>query len=149
VATADDNAAMGSLAIRMITFDCADARTLGRFWAEALGWNVYWDEDPEVLVAPAFPLPPGAEPGLLFIPVPEPKRAKNRMHLDLGAEDGTRDQHVERLVGLGARVIDDRREPDGTGWVVLADPEGNELCVARGRAEQSTPATRVIGLTVE
>lgn len=42
---------------------------------------------------------------------------------------------ASRLLGLGAQVVDDRRNPDGTGWVVLADPEGNEFCLLRSRAE--------------
>jgi hypothetical protein len=68
--------------------------------------------------------------------VSEGKAVKNRLHLDIRPRELTRDAEVERLVGLGARQIDDRRTPEGLGWVVLADPEGNEFCVERGVTER-------------
>jgi hypothetical protein len=77
---------------------------------------------------------------MLFIPVPEGKTVKNRLHLDVSPVDRTRDEEVARLIGLGATQIDDRRSADGAGWVVLADPEGNEFCVERSDAEHG-PAT--------
>ena len=123
-----------------ITVDCGDAPSLAWFWAQALGWHLFYDDDPVVVVAPAFPPTAAMRPAMLFIPVPEGKTAKNRMHLDLEPTDRTRDEEVERLVGLGATVLDDRREADGSGWVVLADPEGNEFCVVRAASER--PAGR-------
>jgi predicted enzyme related to lactoylglutathione lyase len=119
--------------IHNITFDCADARRLADFWSGLLGWNVYYDDDPEVVVAPSFP---HSGTGLLFIPVPEGKTAKNRMHLDLAPEDATRDETVERAVAAGGSVIGDHRREDGSGWVTMADPEGNEFCIERSRAER-------------
>ncbi|MDQ6714483.1 MAG: VOC family protein [Actinomycetota bacterium] len=68
---------------------------------------------------------------LLFLKVPEPKTVKNRMHVCLRPTDRTRDEEVERLLGLGATMFNDLRKPDGSGWAVLADPEGNEFCVLR------------------
>ena len=65
---------------RNVTVDCRDPLALGRFWAAVLGWNVYFDDDPEVLVAPAYP--PSGGPTMLFIRVPEPRMAKNRVHVD-------------------------------------------------------------------
>ncbi|MDQ3733323.1 MAG: VOC family protein, partial [Actinomycetota bacterium] len=65
---------------------------------------------------------------------------KNRLHLDLRPTDRTRDEEVARLLALGASLIDDRRRPDGTGWAVLADPEGNEFCVERSAVERSATA---------
>lgn len=119
--------------IRHVTIDCSDAFRLGSFWAEVLGASVHEDDKPgdeEALVETA-----GA--GLLFITVPEPKSAKNRVHLDIQPQDRTRDEEVERLLALGATLVDDRRRPDGTGWVVLADVEGNEFCVERSAAERA------------
>jgi predicted enzyme related to lactoylglutathione lyase len=121
---------------RNITVDCADAHALAGFWSQTLGWPVFSDDDPEVLVAPSFPHG-GELPSMLFIPVPEGKTAKNRLHLDLQPTDRTRDDEVARLVGLGARIVEDHRSDDGTGWVYLADPEGNEFCVERSRDERS------------
>ena len=124
--------------LQSVTFDCSDARALGSFWAEVLGWNVYFDDDPEVLVAASFP-PSLADPQVLFIPVPEGKAAKNRVHLDVAPIDGTRDEEVARLIELGAALVHDHRTPDGAGWVWMTDPEGNEFCVVRSDGER--PAT--------
>ena len=121
--------------MRNVTFDCADARALAGFWAEALGWHVYFDDDPEVVVAPTFP-PVGVEPKLLFIPVPEGRTGKNRLHLDVAPLDRTRDEEVARLTELGATVVEDHRTADGAGWVWMADPEGNDFCVERSDAER-------------
>ena len=69
---------------------------------------------------------------MLFIEVPEAKTVKNRLHLDLVPTGGrTREEEVGRLLDLGATPVADLRTPDGRGWVTLADPEGNELCVLR------------------
>jgi catechol 2,3-dioxygenase-like lactoylglutathione lyase family enzyme len=119
-------------AVRHLTFDCHDAYALATFWADALGARVHEDDvpgDPEVLLV-------GPEPGLLFIQVPEGKTVKNRLHVDLEPVDRTRDAEVERLVGIGATVLADHRRPEGSGWVTLADPEGNEFCVERSKAER-------------
>ncbi|MEU5690751.1 VOC family protein [Actinosynnema sp. NPDC020468] len=119
--------------VRHITVDCADPHALARFWSDVTGRPLSDDDnpgDPEVF------LDLGAGPGLLFVRVPEPKAGKNRVHLDV-QPDTTRDAEVDRLLHLGARLEDDRRRPDGTGWVVLADPEGNEFCVERSAAERS------------
>ena len=126
---------------RNITFDCTDAPTLARFWAEALGWQLFSDDDPEVLVAPSFPHT-GDGPTMLFIPVPEPRTAKNRMHLDVSPATGTRDEEVARLQGLGATIVEDHRNGDGSGWVWMADPEGNDFCVERSAAERAAPSSR-------
>lgn len=120
-----------------VTVDCRDAKALARFWAEVLGWHVYFDEDPEVLVAPSFPYR-GEGPTMLFIPVPEPRTVKNRLHLDLRPTDRTHDQEVERLVALGATVVEDHRSDRGGGWVWLADPEGNDLCIEQAESERSS-----------
>jgi predicted enzyme related to lactoylglutathione lyase len=65
--------------------------------------------------------------------VPDTKQVKNRVHLDLRPADRTRDEEVERVVGLGAKFLADFRRPDGGGWVTLADPEGNEFCILSRR----------------
>ncbi|MFD8755566.1 VOC family protein [Kitasatospora sp. NPDC059577] len=124
---------MASL-VRHVTIDCADPFALATFWAGALEGTLGEDDNPgdeEALVESA-----GA--ALLFIRVPEGKPAKNRVHLDLQPQDRSRDEEAERLVALGATVLADRRRPDGTGWITLADPEGNEFCVERSKAERAT-----------
>ncbi|WP_320779108.1 VOC family protein [Streptomyces sp. CRN 30] len=118
-------------AIRHTTISSNDAYALGSFWSRVLGRPLQEDDrpgDPEVLIEGA---------GLLFVTVPDRKSAvRNRLHLDLQPQDGTRDEEVERLLGLGASLVDDRRNADGTGWAVLTDPEGNEFCVERGAGER-------------
>lgn len=121
--------------IRNITFDCADPWALSGFWQEVTGYQRNPEDvpsDDEVLLQ----APGDAGPGLLFIRVPEGKTVKNRVHLDLQPHT-TRDNQVASLLELGARFVDDQRRPDGTGWVVLADPEGNEFCVERSAAERA------------
>ncbi|MFE2584479.1 VOC family protein [Streptomyces sp. NPDC059378] len=120
-----------SSSIRHVTVDCADAYALGSFWSRVLGRPLHDDDhpgDPQALIEGA---------GLLFVTVPEAKAVKNRVHFDLQPQDRTRDEEVERLLALGARLVDDRRNEDGTGWAVLADPEGNEFCVERSAAERA------------
>jgi hypothetical protein len=61
--------------------------------------------------------------------VPDDKVVKNRLHLDLRPTDRNREEEVARLVELGAVHVADFRRSDGSGWITLADPEGNEFCV--------------------
>lgn len=118
------------------TFDSLDAFAQSRFWAGVLDFR----EDPHGPNAPddeeCMIFSADGTLRLLFIRVADAKQVKNRVHLDLQPAQGTRDQELERLLGLGARAVDDRRLPDGTGWVVLADPEGNEFCILRSDAER-------------
>lgn len=106
--------------IKSVTFDCADALRLAEFWAAALGSNVDEDATPEKAFVEAAGW---GGPTMWFNQVPEPKTAKNRMHLDLRAPGPIGDE-VRRLVELGASV-----RHDGPGLVVMQDPEGNEFCV--------------------
>jgi catechol 2,3-dioxygenase-like lactoylglutathione lyase family enzyme len=122
--------------IHHITVDCADPAALTSFWSEVTGWR----EDPANPNEPGddewLLLNPNSGSNLLFIQVPEGKTSKNRLHLDLVPTDRTRDEEVERLLGLGATLFGDHRRPDGRGWVTLTDPEGNEFCVERSDAER-------------
>lgn len=122
--------------IRHITVDCSgDPYDLGLFWSAVLGRPLHDDDqpgDPAALIAG-----PAGSPGLLFIRVPEDKAVKNRLHLDLQPPAGTTiTAEVERIRSLGGRVLDDRRTPEGRGWVVFADPEDNEFCVELSVSER-------------
>ncbi|MGI5492790.1 VOC family protein [Microtetraspora malaysiensis] len=122
--------------IHTMTVDCARPYELAGWWSTALGWPLVDSEPGDDMVMLDRP---GGPPHLLFIRVPEGKTTKNRLHLDVRAVDGaTRDQEVERLVGLGATLYEDHRNADGSGWVTLLDPEGNEFCVCRSEAERSS-----------
>ena len=72
---------------------------------------------------------PNGGPRLLFQVVPEPKTVKNRVHVDIHVADGRPAAEVERLITLGARKLYEGR-PGPHTWVTMADPEGNEYCVA-------------------
>ncbi|QLH21378.1 VOC family protein [Streptomyces sp. Rer75] len=138
-----------------ITFDCADPAGLAAFWAEALAYRVQdapegfdsWDQALEAMGVPperrndasALVDPEGAGPRLFFQRVPEGKRAKNRVHLDVRAAPGLEgdarmaalEAEAERLVSRGATRLE-RHEPAPplfTGHLVMADPEGNEFCL--------------------
>jgi catechol 2,3-dioxygenase-like lactoylglutathione lyase family enzyme len=113
-----------TIRLRNITIDCTDPAKVAGFWSQVTGFSEDPDnpnllDDEEWLL-----LGPAGSPRLLFIKVPE------------GKTERTRDEEVEWLLGLGARSVADHRKPDGTGWVTLADPEGNEFCVERSAAER-------------
>lgn len=121
--------------------DSAAPAVLADFWRSALGYVVLHAGEDYVEIGPAqvsdadlleaIRRGPVA-PALLFVPVPEPKAGKNRLHLDLTPIDGSQDDEVRRLEGLGARRVDIGQ--GHTSWVVMADPEGNEFCVLRSLA---------------
>jgi predicted enzyme related to lactoylglutathione lyase len=121
--------------IRSITVDCADPYRQALFWSELTGWQED-PGDPNNLGDPEGRIVSAHGISLLFIPVPEDKVVKNRVHLDLTPTAHGRDEEVARLLGIGASLVDDQRRPDGTGWVVMADPEGNEFCVERSARER-------------
>ena len=116
-----------------VTFDCRDAEAVARFWQSVTGHRIELVPDPGnpywVLTSANVDFP-----RLVFVTVPEAKSIKNRMHLDIVPNDRNQPDEVDRLLALGARVVDDRRAVKPGGWVVLADPEGNEFCVEGGSA---------------
>jgi predicted enzyme related to lactoylglutathione lyase len=109
-----------------VVVDSEDPSALARFWAEVLDWKIVFESDDEVVIAKDE----DQYPGLVFVPVPESKAVKNRLHIDLAPDD--RDTEVERLLSLGATRADVGQSSEVT-WVVLADPEGNEFCVLSAR----------------
>jgi len=115
--------------------DCADAYTLSRWWGTTLDYAEDPDDPNEPGHEECMIQSPDRGHRLLFIEVPEPKQGKNRIHFDLRPRGGTRDEELARLLAHGATEVNDLRQPDGRGWVVLADPEGNEFCILRGKAE--------------
>jgi hypothetical protein len=108
-----------------VTVDCADPERVARFWAAVTGWPASreWHDDYAVGLG-------DGSPRLYFVPVPEPKTAKNRLHMDVVPRDRSQDEEIARLTEIGASVVSDGR-PD-VGWVIMADPEGNEFCIEPG-----------------
>jgi hypothetical protein len=112
--------------------DAHDPAAQARWWADVLDdfrlppeeELATWDDEECWLVGPE-------DRAMMFLKVPEPKTVKNRMHVCVSPTDRTREEEVERLLGLGATMVDDRRNGPDRGWAELADPEGNEFCVLR------------------
>jgi hypothetical protein len=122
------------------SFDAIDAYAQSVFWSKVLDFA----EDPD------DPNLPGHEEclitsrdqseRLLFITVPDGKQLKNRVHLDLRPTDRSREEEVDRVIALGATFFADYRRPDGSGWITLTDPEGNEFCIL-GRSPAGSGAS--------
>lgn len=109
-----------------IVVDCTHMRPVTQFWSQLLGWPVTFEDDEELYIEDEFM-------GIVFGEVPEPKTAKNRVHLDLASATSAQQQEtVDRALELGARHIDFGQGEDAS-HVVLADPEGNEFCVLPAR----------------
>lgn len=119
------------------TIDATDAYAQSLFWEKVLGFAEDPDDPNEPGHEECMIFSPDGRTRVLFIEVPEKKQVKNRVHVDLVPAEGTRDEEAARLVSIGATVVDDLRRPDGSGWVVLADPEGNEFCILRSEAERA------------
>lgn len=118
-----------------LSIDCHDPERLAAFWCEVLDFKVIdrgedsveigsWVPTVEEVRARQMPTT------LVFVKVPEGKTVKNRLHLDVSPIDRSTADEVARLIELGASTADVGQGP-GRGWVVMADPEGNEFCVLR------------------
>lgn len=118
------------VSLHHVVIDAHDLSGLARFWSQVLGWPILSEREREVIIGPADDAPVG----ICFMPSPDDKVVKNRVHIDLnpGPDTGPseRQAEIERLVALGARPVDVGQRGDET-WTVLADPEGNEFCVVR------------------
>ncbi len=115
-----------------VIIDCKDPLRVAQFWRDVLAWPMV--EDARGYCWLSATGEPTAPPLLVFVPVPEPKTLKNRLHLDVNPSGCDQDEELDRLLALGARRVDvgQRDVP----WVVLADPEGNEFCLLRRRVDR-------------
>jgi predicted enzyme related to lactoylglutathione lyase len=121
------------LAPDTLTFDTADPVRVATFWAAALGYDLV-DPDPEGSYVAD---PSGQTRGMFFQKVPEPKTAKNRVHLDV-RPTASMAAEVDRLIDLGATVRG-YIEEGGSFWTQMRDPEGNEFCILRGPEDGWSP----------
>ncbi|TWP46242.1 VOC family protein [Lentzea tibetensis] len=132
-----------------VTMDAADPAKQAEFWAQALGYVLQppppgfdsWEAFLDKMNVPqearnsrsAIVDPAGVGSRVFFQQVPEGKTAKNRVHIDVNASNGTHDRalvaaHVAKLEGLGAQRVEEFDDPLGY-WITMLDPEGNEFCV--------------------
>jgi hypothetical protein len=117
-----------SVSLFAVVVDGHDPEQLAQFWANALRWRSTRRNEGEFQVGD----PDAGEVSLYFMNVPEPKVVENRLHLDVLA-DGPMEVEVDRLIELGADLVQVRQDPDSfdnpDSWTVLTDPEGDEFCV--------------------
>ena len=139
-----------------VVMDAASPAVLAEFWSVALGYRLDdpppgFENWPDALRAAGLPedrwddasaIVPAhgaVGPRVFFQKVPESKQVKNRVHLDVTVGRGIAEAeqrwetvmgHVERLVGSGAALVEERRGDWGERWMVMTDPEGNEFCVS-------------------
>ena len=109
-----------------VVVDATNPALMARFWAAVLDYQIVFEQPDEVVIARDTQ----TYPGIIFVPVPERKTVKNRLHIDLNPDN--QEAEVARLMALGARRVD-VGQTDEVTWVVLADPEGNEFCVLTAR----------------
>ena len=118
---------MGRKARVDLVLDCAEPKQLADFWREALNYRDYYTDTNVAVLVPNE----GIAPPLVLQGVPEPKAAKNRMHLDIVVDDI--EPEIARLRSLGATRLDEGVQSLGeTKWVRMSDPENNEFCVCTG-----------------
>jgi catechol 2,3-dioxygenase-like lactoylglutathione lyase family enzyme len=120
------------------TIDCTNAYELSEWWKPVLGYADLDDDPNEPGHEECMIRDPETGHQVLFIEVPDAKQVKNRIHFDLRPREGTRDEELARLLDHGATEVLDMRGTwgPGSGWVVLADPEGNEFCILRSDTER-------------
>ena len=113
-----------------LVIDCRDPQRVAEFWGAVLGYDII-DRGPQGEIE-IGPTPRGAGPTLVFVPVPEDKTVKNRVHIDVNPPDTDQSNELRRLMRLGARRVDVGQGND-VSWIVLTDVEDNEFCLLRRR----------------
>lgn len=105
--------------LKDLVIDTADSVVISEWWGAVLGGRVVRDDGYSYIDHI-----PGTPFDIDFVPVPEPKTVKNRIHWDVTLVEGA---SIDNLVAAGATLI--RPQADGIRWTVMADPDGNEFCV--------------------
>ena len=124
------------------TIDCRNAYDLSEWWKPVLGYVDIEDDPNEPGHEECMIRDPETGHQVLFIEVPDPTPGKPRTHFDLRPRERPRDEEVEWLLDYGATQVADHRGKygPGSGWVVFADPEGNQFCILRSEAELAAQA---------
>ncbi len=124
--------------ITTTTINCVDAYALSEWWKPVIGYTDVPGDPNQPGKEECVIVDPNTGHELLFIEVEELQDPRGRMHLDLAPTDRRRDAEIERVLALGATEVDDCRNDDGTGWMVMADPDGNLFCIVRCDEERAT-----------
>ncbi len=124
--------------ITTTTINCVDAYALSEWWKPVIGYTDVPGDPNQPGKEECVIVDPNTGHELLFIEVEELQDPRGRMHLDLAPTDRRRDAEIERVLALGATEVDDCRNDDGTGWMVMADPDGNLFCIVRSDEERAT-----------
>ena len=117
--------------------NCTNAFELSEWWKSVIGYSDAPGDPNEVGDEECMIVDLDTGHRLLFTEVDDLQDPEGRIHLDLAPVDRRRDEEIERVLGLGASEVADRRNPDGTGWMVLADPAGNLFCIVRSDEERN------------
>ena len=118
--------------ISELVLGCRDPEVLARFWCEVLDFVVLdREEDGSLEIGPREGFG-GPQPTIILSRRDEPEKGKPRLHIDVNATDRDQDAELERLLAVGARLVD-IGQPADASWRVLADPEGNEFCLLKAR----------------
>lgn len=123
--------------ISSTTFNCTDAFALSEWWKQVLGYTDIPSDPNEAGDRECMIADPVSGDRLLFLEVENLQEPIGRVHLDLEPSDRRRDEEIVRVLALGAREVADLRNADGTGWMVLEDPAGNQFCVVRSDEERA------------
>ncbi|AEB45059.1 VOC family protein [Micromonospora maris] len=120
--------------ISELVLKCREPEVLARFWCEVLDFVVL-DREGEgcIEIGPREGFG-GPQPTIFLIRTDEPTIGHARLHIDVNATDRDQDAELERLLGLGAELVD-IGQPVEASWHVLADPEGNEFCLLKRRLD--------------
>lgn len=118
--------------ITELVLDCRDPEALSRWWCEVLDWVELGREGSDTIEI--GPRERGAVPTLVFSLSRDPRLGKLPLHLDVSPTDRDQSAELERLLALGARPVEVGQTGEES-WHVLADPEGNELCLLRTRVD--------------
>lgn len=119
------------------TVNCRNAFELSEWWKRVLDYTDVPGDPNEPGHEECMIVDPRTGHRLLFIEVDDLQDPVGRVHLDLAPQDRRRDEEIDRVLGLGAVEVADRRRPDGSGWMVLADPAGNQFCIVRSDEERA------------
>lgn len=131
--------------VSQTTFNCTDADALSEWWKPVHGCRDLPGDPNEPGDTECMLIDPESGHRLLFIEVGGLAEPSGRVHLDLAPTDRPRDDEVDRVIGLGAEPVEDHRNADGTGWMILSDPAGYRFCLLRSDEERDEVPERTEG----